>query len=150
MRDRRGDPAFPSGRFGQSGGTEPSGPASSPSAAEPGRAAAKSGSGARKEAGNRPDKNEQAGGGKKEASGKIKKPSSESREVSPLLGQIFEYIASRQLVRLTVLKGRGVKLSIPCRLLNYDQSAENLTVYHVDEKMVYTMKLAEIDDLTVT
>lgn len=53
-------------------------------------------------------------------------------------------------MRLTVLKGRGVKLSIPCRLLNYDQSAENLTVYHVDEKMVYTMKLAEIDDLTVT
>jgi hypothetical protein len=125
-------------------------PSPSPAAAEPGQPAGKGGSAARKETGNRPDRDEQAGGGKKGTSGKTGKPSGESGTLSPLLGQISEYIASRQLVRLTVLKGRGVKLSIPCRLLNYDESANNLTVYHVDEKKVYTVKLAEIDDLTVT
>lgn len=73
-----------------------------------------------------------------------------NRPPESLIRQIAGYITGRTLVRLTVVKGRGIKLSIPCRILNYDASTDNMTVYHVDEKAVYTFKLAEIDDLTAS
>lgn len=60
--------------------------------------------------------------------------------------RIGSYIHSKKLTRLSVNKGRGVKLDIPCRLLNYDAKLQMLTVYHVDEKQVYSFKLTEIDD----
>lgn len=53
------------------------------------------------------------------------------------------------LIRLSVLKGKGVKLSLPCRILNFDQSTHNMTVYHVDEKKVYQFNASEIDDFIV-
>lgn len=113
-------------------------------APEPGRkpAAAARGAAARKA--------EQTGAASTAASGKeARKQPGANRPPDLLARQIAEYIAGRTLVRLTVVKGRGIKLSIPCRILNYDESTDNMTVYHVDEKAVYTFKLTEIDDITV-
>lgn len=70
---------------------------------------------------------------------------SEHREI---IEQIEKYKNNQTLVRLTIVKGKGVKLSVPCRILNYDRSTEMITVYHVDEKKVYSYQLYEIDDLT--
>lgn len=72
----------------------------------------------------------------------------ESFEHRPIVEQIEKYKNDRTLVRLTVVKGKGVKLSVPCRILNYDWLTDHITVYHVDEKKVYTYQLYEIDDLT--
>lgn len=81
----------------------------------------------------------------------MKKLNTTGGQVSPesnSFGSRFSvYIASKQLIRLSVNKGRGVKLDIPCRLLNYDAGLELLSVYHVDEKQVYTFNLTEIDDI---
>lgn len=62
---------------------------------------------------------------------------------------IKSLIQQNKLIRLAVNKGFGVKLSIPCRIINYDEAGQILSVYHVDEKQVYTFKLNEIDDFTV-
>jgi|HigsolmetaAR204D_1030405.scaffolds.fasta_scaffold00008_123 hypothetical protein len=53
------------------------------------------------------------------------------------------------LVRLSILKGRGVRLSIPCKILNFDGETRNLSVYHVDDKQVYLVNMREIDDFIV-
>lgn len=53
-----------------------------------------------------------------------------------------------KLVRFIVNRGLGVKLSIPCRVLNIDET-ELVSVYHVDEKQVYTFRLNEIEDYSV-
>ncbi len=58
-----------------------------------------------------------------------------------------EYRQSGTLIRLTVVKAKGVKLSMPCRILNFDASNSQLTIYHVDEKRVYSFKLNEIEDM---
>lgn len=94
-----------------------------------------------------PEGSAQAGG--KESRQAPPKPAGQNIIPSSLIQQITQYIADRTLVRLSVVKERGVKLSIPCRILNFDDSANNMTVYHVDEKKVYTFKLTEIDDLSV-
>ncbi|MCL6456956.1 MAG: hypothetical protein K6T85_03015 [Gorillibacterium sp.] len=65
------------------------------------------------------------------------------------LGILESYKTNNTLVRLTILKGKGVKLSIPCRILNYEEATDSLTVYHVDEKKVYQFRLTEVDDLSV-
>jgi hypothetical protein len=62
--------------------------------------------------------------------------------------QLQQLKESNKLIRLTVVKGKGVKLSIPCRILSTDPSVGNVTVYHVDEKKVYLFKINEIDDFT--
>ncbi|NBD26119.1 hypothetical protein [Paenibacillus glycinis] len=62
--------------------------------------------------------------------------------------RIKGFIANNTLIRITVNKGFGIRLSIPCRLINLDESTQILTVYHVDEKQVYTFSLNEIDDFT--
>ncbi len=59
------------------------------------------------------------------------------------------YIASSQLVRVTINR-RGERMSIPCRILKYDNEDQTISVYHVDEKQVYTFKLNEIDDFQQT
>jgi hypothetical protein len=64
--------------------------------------------------------------------------------------RIHGYIAGNRLVRLTVNRGRGVKLSVPCRIINLDETMAAVTVYHVDEKKVYTFGLYEIDDFIET
>lgn len=63
--------------------------------------------------------------------------------------QIRKFQQNNMLIRLSVLKGKGVKLSIPCRIVNADQDNGNVTVYHVDEKKVYTFKINEIDDFEI-
>ncbi|MBG9792845.1 hypothetical protein ABD76_10240 [Paenibacillus dendritiformis] len=61
--------------------------------------------------------------------------------------QIKRYIEHNSLVRLTVNKGKGKMLSIPCRILNYDPVNQLLNVYHVDEKNVYAYQLFEIESM---
>ncbi len=70
----------------------------------------------------------------------------EANKTNPLEIRIRHFIQSNQLIRLNINKGRGVKMSLPCRVVNYDPSNQMLTVYHVDEKQVYTIRLNEIDD----
>lgn len=66
---------------------------------------------------------------------------------SSISSMISDYISKQQLIRLSVNRGRGESFSIPCRILNYDQDTELMTVYHVDQKQVYTFKMNEIEDL---
>lgn len=68
---------------------------------------------------------------------------------SAFIAQIEAFKAENKLVRLTVVKAKGIKLSIPCRILHIDEAAQLVSVYHVDEKKVYSFKLNEIDDLQV-
>ena len=66
----------------------------------------------------------------------------------PIIKQIEQFKEDRTLVRIALIKGKGVKISIPCRILNYDWNTGNITAYHVDEKKVYSIDLNEIDELT--
>ncbi len=78
------------------------------------------------------------------------KAAEEQRPEADPFKQIWEEMRAFQqnntLVRLSVVKEKGIKLSMPCRILNTDQTSGNLTVYHVDEKKVYLLKINEIDD----
>ncbi|GMK41721.1 hypothetical protein PCCS19_47780 [Paenibacillus sp. CCS19] len=83
---------------------------------------------------------------------KSKPPSTPTLSTSPfasIAAQFREYMDKNKLIRLKVNKGLGVSLSIPGRIINLDEATELLTVYHVDEKQVYTFKLNEIDDFSV-
>jgi hypothetical protein len=75
-----------------------------------------------------------------------KKADKAPSQLTPLEYRISQYIESNKLIRLNINKGRGVKMSIPCRVINFDASSQLLTVYHVDEKQVYSFGLNEIDD----
>lgn len=78
---------------------------------------------------------------------KAEEPKNGNRDIFNLI----DYFRNNNtLVRLSVIKGKGVKLSIPCRILNFDQATHNLTVYHVDEKKVYQFHVHEIDDFNVS
>ncbi|MVP00788.1 hypothetical protein [Paenibacillus lutrae] len=57
-------------------------------------------------------------------------------------------IKANTLIRLSVVKGAGIRLSLPCRVLNFDEESGNVSVYHVDEKKVYLFKLNEIDNMS--
>lgn len=76
-----------------------------------------------------------------------KKPPAAAPVETPadVFGKIRQYIQNNQLVRLRANR-QGKQLSMPCRILNFDESANSLSVYHVDEKQVYTFKLNEIDE----
>ncbi|MFS0727257.1 hypothetical protein [Paenibacillus sp. 1P07SE] len=71
-----------------------------------------------------------------------------SDALSPMAAdqRIHAFIEQNKLIRLHVNKGRGIKLSIPCRIVKFDEEQGNVTVYHVDEKQVYTFSVNEIDD----
>ncbi|MEC0180649.1 hypothetical protein P4H61_03950 [Paenibacillus peoriae] len=60
---------------------------------------------------------------------------------------IQRYIQDNTLVRLIVNRYGGQR-SIPCRILNLDHGNNLLSVYHVDEKQVYSFKMNEIDEIT--
>ena len=62
-----------------------------------------------------------------------------------VFGKIRQYIQNNQLVRLRANR-HGKQVSMPCRILNFDEAANSLSVYHVDEKQVYTFQLNEIDE----
>lgn len=68
-------------------------------------------------------------------------------EALHIINQIEQFKKNNTLIRLSILKGKGVKLSIPCRILNYDDQTRNVTIYHVDEKKVYQYSLNEIEDI---
>jgi len=67
-----------------------------------------------------------------------------------MLDSIKTLIANNTLIRLYINKGKGGKVSIPCRVLNFDMDSEVMTVYHVDEKSVYAFNIYEIDDFTIS
>jgi hypothetical protein len=75
------------------------------------------------------------------------KRSAEASDSSDLEQRIRRYIESNKLVRLNANKGQGVKVNIPCRILNYDAGKQLITVYHVDEKQVHSFKLFEIEEI---
>ncbi|GGF73390.1 hypothetical protein GCM10010912_18270 [Paenibacillus albidus] len=60
-------------------------------------------------------------------------------------GKLRTFIQNNQLVRLRTNR-RGQQVSMPCRILNFDEAANSISVYHVDEKQVYTFNLNEIDE----
>ncbi|MNO53123.1 hypothetical protein D3C76_435610 [compost metagenome] len=60
-------------------------------------------------------------------------------------GKIRQYIQNNQLVRLRTNR-YGKQVSMPCRILNFDEEANSISVYHVDEKQVYRFNLNEIDE----
>ncbi|GAB6988437.1 hypothetical protein [Paenibacillus pini] len=55
------------------------------------------------------------------------------------------YIRDNRLIRLTANRN-GQHISMPCRILNFDEDKQLLNVYHVDEKQVYTFSLNEVDE----
>ncbi|MBH5318543.1 hypothetical protein I6N90_12080 [Paenibacillus sp. GSMTC-2017] len=59
---------------------------------------------------------------------------------------VRSFMKNNTLIRLIVNRGLGIKLNIPCRIINIDEQASLITVYHVDEKQVYTFRLNEIED----
>lgn len=75
-----------------------------------------------------------------------KKPVAAPAETpADVFGKIRQYIQNNQLVRLRANR-HGKQVSMPCRILNLDETENSLSVYHVDEKQVYTFKLNEIDE----
>jgi len=72
-------------------------------------------------------------------------PAQRAMEPSGVFDQIRQYIQSNQLVRIRTNR-QGKQVSMPCRIINFDESATTISVYHVDEKQVYTFKLNEIDE----
>lgn len=62
---------------------------------------------------------------------------------------IQSYIKNNQLVRLYINRN-GKRVNMPCRILNFQPETYALSVYHVDEKQVYTLKLSEVIDLLDT
>lgn len=75
-----------------------------------------------------------------------KETAKDAVKTDPLEVRIRQFIQSNRLIRLNINKGLGVKMNIPCRVINFDADAQMLTVYHVDEKQVYTVRMNEIDD----
>jgi hypothetical protein len=76
------------------------------------------------------------------------KPKPPSFETLSYFDKIRAIMKNNTLIRLIVNKGLGIKLSIPCRIINMDEAENIITVYHVDEKQVYTFRLNEIEDFS--
>ncbi|MGC5771081.1 hypothetical protein [Paenibacillus pabuli] len=55
-------------------------------------------------------------------------------------------IKENRLTRIVVNNKNGKHQSIPCRILNFDRENSIVSVYHVDEKQVYTFRTNEIDE----
>lgn len=91
-----------------------------------------------KQADKQPEKNE----AKKASSSAAPAPGGTPADA---FGKIREYIQNNQLVRLRANR-HGKQVSMPCRILNFDEAANSLSIYHVDEKQVYTFNLNEIDE----
>lgn len=81
----------------------------------------------------------------------IKQSHAQSKPATQLELRTYEwvkrYIQDKTLVRLIVNR-YGKQRSIPCRILNLDHDRNLLSVYHVDEKQVYSFKMNEIDEIT--
>ena len=75
---------------------------------------------------------------------------SNTGDTKQIVEMIQHFMDNETLVRLSIVKGKGVKLSLPCRILHFDPEKEQMTVYHVDEKKVYPIRLNEVDDFQIT
>lgn len=77
----------------------------------------------------------------------IEEPASYTAIETPAdaFGKIHQYIKNNQLVRLRANR-HGKQVSMPCRIINFDETSNSLSVYHVDEKQVYNFDLNEIDE----
>lgn len=73
-------------------------------------------------------------------------PENDNKQILDLIQYFKE---NGTLVRLSIIKDKGVKYDMPCRIINYDASMKTVSVYHVDEKKVYLLSLNEIDDFIV-
>lgn len=80
-----------------------------------------------------------------------KKPTAGASGVPSFESNPSEWIKTHskdnKLVRITTSL-QGKKVSLPCRILNFDETNQLISVYHVDEKMVYTFAMSEIDDIS--
>lgn len=76
-------------------------------------------------------------------------PTVKANDNQQIIELIQHFMENETLVRLSVIKGKGIKLSLPCRILHFDHESEQMTVYHVDEKKVYPIRLNEIDDFQI-
>ncbi|OBR66308.1 hypothetical protein A7K91_24065 [Paenibacillus oryzae] len=65
----------------------------------------------------------------------------------PGFNSLHKFMKSNALIRLIVNKGLGITLNIPCRVINIDENEQLITIYHVDEKQVYTFRMTEIEDI---
>ncbi len=76
---------------------------------------------------------------------------SNTAEQTPTASDIYNklqlFMSGNTLVRMLINKGLGIKKNIPCRILRMDQDLQLITVYHVDEKQVYTFHLYEVEDI---
>lgn len=77
--------------------------------------------------------------------GKAARPKQQVSLPDDAFGQIRTFIQENRLVRL-IANRQGKQVSLPCRILNFDEAAGTLNVYHVDEKQVYMFNLNEIDE----
>jgi hypothetical protein len=68
---------------------------------------------------------------------------------SDITNKIEDARLKKTLVRLSIVKSKGVRFNILCRIIHYDEATAYLTVYHDDEKKVYQFRLNEIDDFTI-
>lgn len=50
-----------------------------------------------------------------------------------------------RLIRIHIRDNKGQQKSIPCRILNYDHGTKLVSIYHVDEKQVYSIHTSEIE-----
>jgi hypothetical protein len=64
------------------------------------------------------------------------------------IDQIAKLKNDNSLVRIFIVQTKGLRFDIPCRILHYSSEEESLTVYHVDEKKVFTYNFNEIEDIT--
>ncbi|MFX3647610.1 MAG: hypothetical protein ACE3K2_27380 [Paenibacillus sp.] len=86
---------------------------------------------------------------KQETPADEKKASSQTSNVSD--GNSFDawidtLIKENKLTRIVVNNKNGKHQSIPCRILNFDRDTSIVSIYHVDEKQVYTFRTNEIDE----
>ncbi|GAB7057825.1 MULTISPECIES: hypothetical protein [Paenibacillus] len=82
--------------------------------------------------------------------GKANEPSLQENDPHKLIWEkMMTFQQNNTLLRLSVVKGKGIKLSMPCRIISVDSASGNVTVYHVDEKKVYLFKINEIDDYEI-
>lgn len=64
------------------------------------------------------------------------------------LKELFSgWIATKQLLRIEVVKRKTERTSFAGRLLQYHEESDLLLIYHVDEKQIYNFKLNEIDSI---
>lgn len=73
------------------------------------------------------------------------------KETGSVTGNSFDawietLIKENRLTRIVVNNKKGKHQSIPCRILNFDRDNNMVSVYHVDEKQVYSFKTNEIDE----